>query len=412
MIFLAIRQLLARKRQTILILAGIILGTTIFVTVSGIQLGFRKFIVDKLINSDAHVRISGHEELITSETVNPRLFGESSFVDWALPPSGKRDEAHILYPQGWFSRLDDESEVAAYAPQFQAQAIFRRSGVKQAGMLSGINVDRQLQVTNIAADLKEGDFRAIGSGGQRLVIGAGLAQKIGTRMNETIYVSTGSGRDLPFRVVGIFKTGVQQIDDSIAYGAIADVQQLSGTPGRVTTIAVKLQDVDRARLLADRWSITSRDKVQSWDEANASFLQIFQIQDIVRTFITTTVLIVAAFGIYNVLTIIINQKKREIAILRALGFAPAEIERLFVIQGAILGLLGALTGLIIGFGLCKAIEQVSFQGVGFDHFIVSYGFDIYFYGFSMAVLSALAASYFPARAARRMTPVDIIRAEA
>ncbi|HEX4923227.1 MAG TPA: ABC transporter permease [Bdellovibrionales bacterium] len=412
MTFLAIRHLLSRKRQTLLILSGISLGTLIYVAIAGIQLGFRQFIVDKLINSDAHIRITGHEEIVTPETVTQAIYGDrEGLVHWRLPPSGKRDEAHIMYPQGWFSRLDEDSEVSAYAPQFQAQAIFRRGGVRHAGMLAGINVDRQLRVTNIAQDIKEGSFQSIGSGGRRIVIGQGLADKIGARIDETVFISTGTGRPLPFRITGVFKTGVQQIDESIAYGAIADVQQLSGTPGRVTNIAVKLHDVDHAHALAERWSVTSRDKVQSWDVANASFLQLFQIQDIIRNFITSTVLLVAAFGIYNVLTIIISQKKREIAILRALGYSPADVERIFLTQGAILGGTGATLGLVLGFLVCKLVERIPIKGAGFEKFLISYDPSIYLYGLLMAMLSALVASYIPARSARRMTPVDIIRSE-
>src|SRR5262249_8813141 len=138
----------------------------------------------------------------------------------------------------------------------------------------------------------------------------------------------------------------------------------------------------------------------------------FQIQDIVRNFISITVLMVAAFGIYNVLTIIINQKKREIAILRALGFSPKEVERLFLLQGGVLGLLGAAVGLTLGFLLCLALTKVRLKGIGFDRFMISFDWPIYAQGLLMAIFAAVTAGYFPARAARHMTPVDIIRSEA
>jgi lipoprotein-releasing system permease protein len=413
MLFLAIRHLLSRKRQTLLILFGISLGTMIFVAISGIQLGFRNFIIAKLIENDAHVKISGHEELISPETINPIFFsGDDKFVSWVVPPAGKRDEARILYPQGWFDRLDENAEVLAYAPQFTVQAIFRRGGVKFAGQLIGINVERQLRVSNIKADMKEGRIETLSTGGSRIVLGSGLAKKIGAQYGETIFVSTGTGRSQPFKIVGLYESGVQQLDDMISYGAITDVQQLNATHGRVTNIAVRLLDVERAQDMANQWSLTGRDKVQSWSEANAGFLQIFKIQDIVRNFISITVLIVAAFGIYNVLTIIINQKKREIAILRALGFSPKEIERLFLLQGGVLGLLGAAVGLTLGFLLCLSLTKVRFQGIGFDRFMISFDLAIYAQGLLMAFVAAILAGYFPAHAARKMTPVDIIRSEA
>jgi lipoprotein-releasing system permease protein len=410
--FLAVRHLLSRKRQTALILSGISLGTMIYVMIAGVQLGLRQFIVDKLINNDAHVKISGREEIITPENMTPLFFPQSkNVIRWIVPPSGKRDEARILYPQGWFQRFDRDPDVAAYAPQFQVQAIFRRGAIKVAGQIIGINVEKQKQVTTLNKDISEGKLDAIGGGSNRVVLGSGLAKKLGARLDESIFVSTGTGRATPYKIVGIYHSGIQQLDDTISYGSILDIQQLAGTPGRVTNIAVKLNDVALAKPAAQKWGLTSTDKVQSWEEANSSILQIFKIQDIVRIFITSTVLIVAAFGIYNVLSIIISQKKREIAILRALGFSPKEIQSLFLLQGAILGISGAAVGLLLGFLACSAIGGVRFEGAGFEKLMVSYQPSIYLYGLFSAVLAAVTAGYLPARAAKKMTPIDIIRSE-
>lgn len=411
MLFLAIRHLLSRKRQTLLILFGISLGTMIYVGIAGIQLGFRSFIVAKLINNNAHISISGREEDVTPQSL-AWMFAPKSLVHWIVPPSGKRDEARVLYPQGWFVRLDAHPSVIAYAPQFTAQALFRQGSIRVAGQIVGINVEKQLKVTDLKSDIIEGNIESISTGGKRIVLGSGLAKKLGARYGQTVLVSSANQEPQPFKIVGIYHSGVQQIDDAISYGSISDIQQLAGTPSRITSIGVKLADVEEAKTLAEQWSLTGQDKVQSWDQANASILQVFQIQDIVRNFITWTVLIVAAFGIYNVLTIIINQKKREIAILRAIGFSPRQIERLFLLQGAILGIAGAFTGLVLGYFLCRAVEQIKLEGAGFERLMVSYDPTIYLYGLLSAVVAAIVAGYLPARTARHMTPVEIIRAEA
>ena len=164
---------------------------------------------------------------------------------------------------------------------------------------------------------------------------------------------------------------------------------------------------------ADSWKLVSRDKVESWEEVNASFLQIFVFQDIVRITVTTAILVVAAFGIYNVLSIIVNQKRREIAILRSIGYPPKMILQLFLIQGIMLGFSGAIFGLLIGFGLNLYIETIDLGipiGTG-NHLIISFSPHIYVMGFSMAFLSAILASLLPAYAASKLTPIDIIRSE-
>ena len=119
---------------------------------------------------------------------------------------------------------------------------------------------------------------------------------------------------------------------------------------------------------------------------------------------------VAAFGIYNVLGIVISQKRREIAILRAVGYTPAQVERLFVLQGLLLGAGGAAIGLVLGFGVSLAFNGMKWPMIG--HLYVSFAPWIYGLGLLISVSAALVASYLPARAARRMTPVDILRTEA
>ncbi|MCB0384126.1 MAG: FtsX-like permease family protein, partial [Bdellovibrionales bacterium] len=142
------------------------------------------------------------------------------------------------------------------------------------------------------------------------------------------------------------------------------------------------------------------------------FMQLINIQDIMRYIITSAILIVAAFGIYNVLSIMISQKQKEIAILRSIGYAPDKILRLFMIQGSMLGLLGGGAGLFIGFGACLIIGSID---LGFEigkgsNLLISYDWDIYATAFVAAQVAAAIASIIPARHAAKLTPLDIIRA--
>jgi lipoprotein-releasing system permease protein len=403
--------MLARKRQTILILIGISLGTLVFVGITAIQLGLRTYFVERLIENDAHVRISGLEEDVTAESIRERLaIGDERRIKWIVAPGGKRDEARIKYPVGWYERADRDARVAAYSPQMKAQAIFERGGVKRAAAVIGIDVERQLHVTNIGKDMKQGRLESIGRTGNRIVIGTGLAKKLGAVVGDNIRMSMGIGAPAPFRIVGLFEVGLEQLDESLAYAALADVQQVAKVPGRVTDIAVRLHDVDLSREVAEEWSSLNIEKVQSWDQTNANFLKVFKIQDLTRYIITFSILSVAAFGIYNVLSIIISQKRREIAILRALGFSPRQIESLFLWQGLLLGCGGAAIGLCLGYLASRSVEGIQIPSFG-QGLTVSYAPWIYLGAFAMAVFSSLIASYLPAHTARKMTPVEIIRAE-
>ncbi|NJL25370.1 MAG: ABC transporter permease [Calothrix sp. SM1_5_4] len=165
--------------------------------------------------------------------------------------------------------------------------------------------------------------------------------------------------------------------------------------------------------MADFWQMISPDKVEDWKEANKMFMEMINVQDFTRYFITTAILIVAAFGIYNVLTIMINQKKREIAILRAIGYGPRRILELILYQGLLLGIAGGVTGIVMGFLMCVWIGSIDFgfEIGGSNHLLIAYDTHIYVTAFITANVASLFASYLPAWEASRMTPMDIIRSD-
>lgn len=412
MLFLAIRHLMSRKRQTTLIFLGISLGTTLFVVISGLQLGMRAFIEERLLSNSSHIRISARERIIDREDIQQRFYGDTP-VAWVVPPAGKREEAHIVYPQGWFDRLRDDPAVLAYSPTLAMNVIISRGSGKYPASLIGIEPGRHQQVVDLEKYIKQGKLSDLSGGGNKVIVGSGMLEKIGIKVGDSILVSSGLGEMRPLRVVGVLELGVQGIDEVLMYAALRDVQSLNKTPGQINEIAVALVDMDRAQELADAWELTSRDNVESWAEANAQFLQIFDIQDYTRIIITVAMLIVAGFGIYNVLSIMISQKKREIAILRSIGYPPRDIIELFLIQGIVLGVTGAIIGLLLGtlLNLWLANIDVAMGHGSGVHLGISFAPSIYLQGFLLAFVSAILASILPARAAGKLTPLDIIRAD-
>jgi lipoprotein-releasing system permease protein len=410
MLFLAIRHLLSRKKQTLLILLGISLGTTMYVVISGMQLGMREFTLDRLLQNMAHIRISARDRAIDARDMTNRFFGPDAPVRWIIPPSGKREEAHIVYPQGWFDRLREDPDVIAYAPGLSLNVIISRRQSKFPGSLSGIEPEKTMRVTAMENYMTHGSLRDLTGGGNKLIVGEGVLERLGVRVGDFIRVSTGIGETRPFKIVGTWKLGVKQVDEVLMLASLRDVQALNKTPGRINEINVRLVDINSAQRIADEWELVARDNVESWSETNANFLQIFAIQDIVRYSVTAAILIVAGFGIYNVLSIMVSQKRHEIAILRSMGYPPRKILLLFMEQGLILGAGGAMIGLPLGFALCRYIGsiEVTFTGVG-TNLLMSYSPSIYLVGFLLAFISALLASYLPAHAASKLTPIDIIR---
>lgn len=411
MFFLAIRHLLSRKRQTLLIFLGISLASLVYVVISGMYLGMQEFIITRLLNNTAHVKVSARDQTIERAEMTQRFYGDDAGIRWLIPPSGKREEAHILYPQGWFDRLREDVEVRAYSPSLSVNVIISRRDTKRPGALTGIEPEKHTRVMSLETYMVQGSLLDLGGGGNKVIVGDGMLTRLGAAVGETILVSTGSGEPRPFKIVGALHMGVRDIDERIMLAALRDVQQLNRTPGQINEISVALVDFGKAQTLADNWKSFSRDKVESWIEVNANFLEIFNLQDFIRYTISVAILLVASFGIYNVLSIMVNQKRREIAILRSIGYAPRRILELFLIQGLLLGAGGAVTGLMLGHLIKRYMGTIKFTGMGVDHLLMSYRPSIYVVGFLLAFMSSLVASILPARAASKLTPIDIIRSE-
>ncbi len=413
---LAIRYLFARPKQTVLTLLGIFFGTAAYVSISGFMLGFRGYFIEQLINNSAHVLIRSREDFLTEHSLDAAFYGpEILRVFWAVPPSGRKDSAIVENPQSWYARLKADPRVAAYSPQLTAAVIFGNGKAALSTMLIGCDPLEQQKVTTIGEYVTEGKFSDLAAGGNRVLIGEELKKKLGVELSQNVLVSLANSAPTPFKVAAVFRTGTRQMDQ-VAYGALGDVQKVNRTPNRVNEIAVKLHDHTRAAAAASAWSRIGPEKVESWDQINGNIYTVFRIQDAVRFLSIGAILIVAGFGIYNVLNMTVMHKRKDIAILRSMGYGTADIIRLFFYQGLFLGVSGAAMGLVFGYVVCLYLQTVPFgespMGVGTGYLMVSFKPAIYAQAATLALASSMLASILPARAAGKLTPIEIIRSGA
>lgn len=416
MIHLALRYLIARRRQTILTLLGIFFGAAAYVSISGFFLGFREYLVDQLVNNSAHVHVQAREEFLTEHGLDESFYGKLvRHVFWSTPPSGRKDNAIVENPQSWYRRLAADPRVAAYSPQLSANVIFSKGRATASAGLVGCDPEQQIKVTTIGDYVIEGRWSDLSAGGNRLAIGDELRKKLGVYVSQNILVASANSPPTPFKVVAVFKTSSAQADNR-AYGAITDVQRVNRTPNQVNEIAVRLHDHTQAAALANAWSAISPEKVESWDQQNANLFSVFALQDAIRFLSIGAIMIVAGFGIYNVLNMTVVQKRRDIAILRSMGYSAGDVVWLFFSQGLILGVSGVALGLGFGYVLGLYLQTVPFGasplGRGAGHLLISFDPAIYLQAASLAMLASLLASVLPARAAGRLAPIEIIRAGA
>lgn len=413
MIALAFRYLLSRPRQTILMLLGFFFGTAAFVLLSGVMLGFRHYLVYQLVNNDAHVHIQAREEFLTEKSLNQAFFGPlADWVAWDVPPSGRKDSARVESPEVWYERLENDPRVEAFTPRLTASVIVSKGKIAVPVSLIGCDPMRQMRVATIGDYVVEGRFADIASGGNRIVIGDQLRKRLGVTLSQNVMVSAAEGRSAPFKVAAIFRTG-NHIFDAQAYGSLADVQAVNRTPNEVNEIAVRLKDYTTAAALAGTWSGLGPEKVESWDQKNSNIFSIFRIQDAVRYLSIGSIMIVAGFGMYNVLNITVVQKRKDIAILRSMGYGMGDIVRIFFTQGMVLGVVGTILGLSFGYAFSFYLETIRIGtgpvGLGVDHLLVSREPGIYLKSAALALGSASVASILPASAAGKLAPIQIIR---
>ena len=417
MMFLALRYLLARRRQTLLTLLGIFFGAAAYVAISGFMLGFREYLVDELVNNNPHIRIQAREDFLTERSLDRAFYGDRyAHVFWVSPPSGTKGNILVEDPQKWYQRLRADPRVEAFTPQLGTSAVFSNGPATASAMLTGTDPSQQVKVTTIGEYITQGDWGDLAAGGNRLVIGNELRRKLGVNLAQNVLVALPGGTPTPFKIVAVFDTGNVQADN-LAYGALSDVQRVNRTPNRVNEIAVRLRDYTKAADVATTWSKISPEKVQSWDQLFANIFSIFRIQDAVRFLSVGAILIVAGFGIYNVLNMTVMQKRQDIAILRSMGYSGRDVIWLFFSQGLLLAVSGASLGLVFGYGLSLYIQTIPFAAGpggsgGVDHLLVSFNPTIYVQAALLAVISASFASIMPARAAGKLTPIEIIRAGA
>lgn len=412
MFSLALRHLYAKPRQTLLIFLGVTFGALGFVTISGLFLGFREFLVDQLVNNDAHIKITVKENLLLSHSLDKYFFDNKYLhVFWFHPPSGKKNNDKIEDFKNWLAIFASDPRVASFSPHYTAPATLMQKGVALSVSLFGINPAQEEMVTTLKNYMIAGKLTDISVGGNRLICGDSLLDKLGANIGQTVNLSVQSGQALPFKIVGKFHTGLDPYDSSRVYGALTDIQRAAGNPHVINEIAVHLKDYSHAKEIANSWEYLSEDKIQSWDMISQNIFSVFKIQDATRFLVIAIVLIVAGFGIYNVLNMAVNQKKKEIAILRSMGFQAQHILMLFFSQGVLIGLSGGITGLFLGYFACLYIQTIPFTGSGSQTNMMHISFmpQIYTNAFLLAMLASTIASVLPAWAASKLTPIDIIR---
>ncbi len=402
---IALTHVRSRVRQTIVGVLGVATGVGFSVMMASLMEGSQRDFIAQLVDSLPHISV-------TDERRNPpRQPAESEYA--AVEIAGQRKPVvrpGIKNPMAIMASI--ESWVpGAVAPSVQAKVVIRYAGRDTATALVGIDPKREASVSKIATQMRVGTLDALYKSSNAIILGDGLAKKIGARVGNTISLASGAGRSLDCTIVGLFHSGVAQIDDSQSYALIKTGQILGGQIGLVNELRIRTRDAMDAREIAQRIEAETGYKSVSWQEAHEDLLSAFQIRNIIMYAVVGAILLVASFGTFNIVSTITHEKTRDIAIMKSLGFKAASVRRIFVIEAAVIGVVGAVLGWVLGYLLCLGMGQIEIKSPFMDstHLPLYYTPTHYALAGAIALASSLVAGYFPARKAAAVEPVDIIR---
>lgn len=405
---IALKHLLARRRQSLVSLSGIVLGVAFFLAVSSLMQGSENDFIRRLVDNSPHVTIQ-------DEFRNPRPQPVEQ-----LYPTGAIEVRRVKpltetrgirgYPQV-LAGLRTLPGLRA-SPVLAGQALISFAGKDIAVNLDGMIPAEVNNVTTIQNYMIAGSVDELIANPDGIILGDGLVRKLSLSLGENVTVTAPTGEVRTFKILGLFHTGRANYDDTQAFAGLKRVQALLKRLNRANTIILKLDDARRAQEIAAGIEGRFGYKSVSWQEANEDLMSTLATRNIIMYTVVSAVLVVAAFGIYNVISTVVLEKQRDIAILKSMGFRARDIRRIFLIQGSLLGLAGSALGLPFGAGLMLVLMQIRLKFPGSSDAVplpIDWNWLQFAIAAGFAMAAALSAALLPARKAAVVQPVDILR---
>lgn len=405
-------QLLAKIKQSLIAALGVTFGIAMFILMISFMTGVNELLSDLALDNTPHIRM--YRE-VTNERPSLIEEKEEGQDQYAIVHHQKPKVEQKNIKDGWdiVRLMRSDPRVKGVSPQLATQVFYNYGPVQLGGTLSGVDILEEAKFYKLQDKMKSGRIEDLMSTQNGILMGAGLAKKLNVRVGDNVMLATPEGNVQLMKVVGIFRFGIGQLDDTKSYADLSTVQSLLNKPSSyITEIHLKLYDLDQAKEMSRMYQRQFGYKAEDWETANASILMSFVIRNVLTYVVVITMLVVAGFGIYNIMNMTVIDKMKDIAILKATGFNGRDIVRIFITQSVIIGIAGGLVGLLLGFVFSYLLSMAPFDAGEFlsvETFPVSFNISFYIFGLIFGVLTTFLAGYLPARKASKIDPVAILR---
>ncbi len=408
---IALTHLYSRRRQTLMSLLGVMLGVAFFMAVSSLMRGSERDFINRLVDSAPHITVSDE---FRDPPEQPAV---RAFPDGAVSVSNVKPRTEVRGIRGYKQKMEYIARLpgARVAPVLSGQIILSFAGKEEGVLMNGVVPGMMTGVSDIEDKIVAGSLQALAGNTNGIIIGRALAKKMNLDMGDNLTVSSPVGQVRTMKIVGLFETGMTSVDEGQAYVLLKRAQVLLDRPDRANMLVMQLDDPYASREMAARIEEHVGYRAQSWQEASESLLSVLLVRNIIMYSVVSAILVVASFGIYNIISTVVMEKRRDIAILKSMGFTARDIRRIFLWEGTFIGIMGSVAGLAVGMGLMAALAALRFEPPGVSipiNLPIYWGLDQALMACAFATLSAMGAAYFPARKAGLVHPVDILRGQA
>jgi len=392
------RYLLSNPSQTLLLIAGVALGVTVFVFITALIAGLAVRLTEQVTGNSAHITLEPPIR-IARVLRGPDLPVESVALVSTFQRQQIRDWPMVV------DLLRSNPAVSAISPQISGSAFLVKGEAVASVSIIGVEPQGIDAISRITPDIIDGDGEL---GADGLLIGVRMAENLGLGAGQSILLRTERGVERQLTVRGVFRTGIQSLDERVAFLSLQTARPLFVLPEGVTNIEVKLKEPDNARATARFLAEATGLRATPWQEKNLNLEDALEAQGRTGTMIQVFSLISIVIGVSSALVLSAYRRRPEIGIMRAFGVPGGFILWAFLLQGLLIGLTGALIGCATGYGLCLWLERVT-GADGLAVLPIAKEQGGYVAALVLTTLGAVIASLLPARSASKVDPLEAIQ---
>lgn len=410
-LFIAGRQLWHHKLLNAIAVLGVMLGVLTLISITGIMRGFQTKFLGTMLQISPHVVVLD-TTLGETRPIVDQLLGGPSATRIIRQTSTDR-QLRIARPSETVQAIERLEEVTAVAPLVIGSAVASAGSKELPVELRGIEPAVQDRVTPLRTLVVDGRFDELGGAVDGALVGRQLAELLGVHVGDNLACAAARGERVVLRVVAVFDTGVAAIDKGRIYVPTRLAQTILGRGDLIDQIELRIADPARAPAVTARLEALFGYDAESWQEANASMLGVFDQQNLITGLIIGAVLLVGGFGILSIQIMIVLEKRRDIALLKSVGYSSRDVMAIFLTEGAVVAVLGATLGAGASHLVLSALRGIrSASGLGYSRpstFAIYERPLVYVLAFGFAIAVGVLASLVPAWRASRVEPVDVLR---